>query len=147
LLRAFGQRRLTKTLSLARSNHERILICINCNRMSRVCYQEALHYTHKRKTFGKLLIEHGVIRDKLGNMARQIEATQAWIESLAYQMLKMPKHIQDARLGGAFALCKLQCSRTFEFCAREASQILGGIAYTKGGQGGRVEALYRQGGF
>ncbi len=66
-------------------------------------------------------------------MARQIEATQAWIESLAYQMLKMPKHIQDARLGGAFALCKLQCSRTFEFCAREASQILGGIAYTKVG--------------
>ncbi|KAI9016162.1 putative acyl-CoA dehydrogenase [Hyaloraphidium curvatum] len=124
-------------------NHERFLICANTNRMSRVCYQEALHYAHRRKTFGKNLIEHGVIRDKLGNMARQIEATQSWIEHLAYQMYKMPKHIQDARLGGHFALCKLQCTRTFEFCAREASQILGGIAYTKGGQGGRVEALYR----
>lgn len=112
--------------------------------MSRVCYQEAFHYANRRKTFGKLLIEHGVIRDKLGNMARQIEATQTWIEYLAYQMIKMPKTIQDARLGGALALCKLQCSRTFEFCAREASQIMGGIAYTRGGQGGRVEALYRQ---
>ncbi|KAI9016898.1 acyl-CoA dehydrogenase/oxidase [Hyaloraphidium curvatum] len=124
-------------------NHERILICINVNRQSRVCYQEALHYAHRRKTFGKFLIEHGVIRDKFAQMARQIEATHAWIEVLAYQMTKMDPKIQDLRLGGAIALCKLQCTRTFELCAREASQIMGGIAYTKGGQGGRVEALYR----
>ncbi|KAI9014065.1 acyl-CoA dehydrogenase/oxidase [Hyaloraphidium curvatum] len=124
-------------------NHERILICIGTNRSSRICYQEALHYAHKRKTFGKFLIEHGVIRDKFAQMARQIEATHAWIEVLAYQMTKMDPKIQDLRLGGAIALCKLQCTRVLELCAREASQILGGIAYTKGGQGGRVEAIYR----
>lgn len=32
---------------------------------------------------------------------------------------------------------------TFDFCAREASQVLGGIAYSRGGQGEKVERLYR----
>ncbi|KXS12594.1 putative acyl-CoA dehydrogenase [Gonapodya prolifera JEL478] len=124
-------------------NHERILICIGAARAARVCYQEALHYAHKRKTFGKFLIEHPVIRAKFAEMARHIESSQAWIENLCYQMVRTPKNLQDMRLGGPIALCKLQCSRTVELCAREASQILGGIAYTKGGIGGKVEAIYR----
>lgn len=95
-------------------------------------------------TFGLVTNRRFLLFLFLKLVARQIEATQNWIENLAYQMVQMPRAIQDARLGGAIALCKLQCSRTFEFCAREASQIMGGIAYTKGGQGGRVEALYRQ---
>lgn len=56
----------------------------------------------------------------------------------------MPKGVKDTRLGGHTALLKLQATRTFEFCAREACQVMGGIAYTKGGQGGRVERLYRE---
>jgi alkylation response protein AidB-like acyl-CoA dehydrogenase len=36
----------------------------NCVRMSRTVYADALHYAHRRKTFGKLLIDHPVIRDK-----------------------------------------------------------------------------------
>lgn len=56
----------------------------------------------------------------------------------------MPKDIQGTRLGGHTALLKLQCSRTIEFCAREAAQVMGGIAYTKGGQGGRVEMILRE---
>ncbi len=35
-------------------------------------------------------------------------------------------------------------SRTFELCAREASQVLGGSSYTRGGKGQRVERLYRE---
>ena len=31
-----------------------------------------------------------------------------------------------------------------EFCAREASQIFGGLSYTRGGQGEKVERLYRE---
>ena len=50
---------------------------------------------------------------------------------------KMPKQEADMKLGGAIALLKAQCSVTYELCAREASQIMGGIAYTRGGQGMR----------
>lgn len=31
-----------------------------------------------------------------------------------------------------------------EYCAREAAQILGGNSYTRGGQGEKVERLYRE---
>lgn len=47
------------------------------------------------------------------------------------------------KLGGAIAGLKAQATTTFEFCAREASQIFGGLSYSRGGQGAKVERLYR----
>lgn len=47
------------------------------------------------------------------------------------------------KMGGAIAGLKAQATSTFELCAREASQIFGGLSYTRGGQGGKVERLYR----
>ena len=125
-------------------NHERWMTCVGAARFSRVCLEEAIKYAHKRKTFGQRLIDHSVIRFKMGQMARQIEATQAWIEYITYQMTKMTHKEQAERLGGPIALCKAQCTQVFEFCAREASQIFGGLAYTRGGQGEKVERLYRE---
>jgi alkylation response protein AidB-like acyl-CoA dehydrogenase len=49
-------------------NHERMGIIIQCIRFSRVCYEESMKYAHKRRTFGKKLIEHPVIRLKLAHM-------------------------------------------------------------------------------
>ena len=46
-----------------------------------------MRYANKRKTFGQYLIEHGVIRNKFGHMARMIEATQAWLENVCYQCM------------------------------------------------------------
>jgi alkylation response protein AidB-like acyl-CoA dehydrogenase len=37
-----------------------------------------MRHAFKRETFGKKLIDHPVIRMKLAEMARQVEATQAW---------------------------------------------------------------------
>lgn len=51
---------------------------------------------------------------------------------------------QRERLGGPIALMKAQATKTFEYCAREAAQIFGGLAYTRGGQGAKVERLYRE---
>ncbi|RDL32637.1 Acyl-CoA dehydrogenase [Venustampulla echinocandica] len=124
-------------------NHERIGIIIQCIRFSRVCYEESVKYAHKRRTFGKKLIEHPVIRLKLAHMARQIEASYSWLESLIHQISHMPEHIAMLRLGGPIASLKAQSTVTFEFCAREASQIFGGLSYSRGGQGGKVERLYR----
>lgn len=124
-------------------NHERIGIIIQCLRFSRVCYEEAMKFAHKRKTFGKKLIEHPVIRLKLAHMARQIEASWAWLENMIYQCQKMGEMEAMLKLGGAIAGLKAQSTTTFEFCAREASQIFGGLSYSRGGQGGKVERLYR----
>jgi alkylation response protein AidB-like acyl-CoA dehydrogenase/predicted heme/steroid binding protein len=125
-------------------NHERLGIAIQATRFARCCYEEAMKYAHKRKTFGKRLVDHPVIRNKLAHMARQIEATHAWMESLIFQGLQMPEEHQMLRLGGPIALLKAQSTQTFEYCAREAAQIFGGLAYTRGGQGEKVERLYRE---
>merc|ERR1712176_484651 len=46
--------------------------------------------------------------------------------------------------GGQTALMKVQCTKVFEYCAREAAQIFGGLSYTRGGQGEKVERLCRE---
>ncbi|KAL6243775.1 hypothetical protein RBB50_009209 [Rhinocladiella similis] len=124
-------------------NHERIGIIIQCLRFSRVCFEESVKYASKRRTFGKKLIDHPVIRLKLAHMARQTEASYAWLENVVYQCQKMGETEAMLRLGGAIAGLKAQATTTFEFCTKEAAQIFGGLAYSRGGQGGKVERLYR----
>ena len=119
-------------------NHERMGIIIQCIRFSRVCYEESMKYAHKRRTFGKKLIDHPVIRLKLAHMARQIEASYNWLENLTYQCQVMSETEAMLKLGGAIAGLKAQATTTFEFCAREASQIFGGLSYSRGGQGAKV---------
>ena len=131
------------TVIMTNFNHERIGIVIQCIRFSRVCYEESIKYAHKRRTFGKKLIDHPVIRLKLAHMARQIEASYNWLENLIYQCNVMNETEAMLKLGGAIAGLKAQATTTFEFCAREASQIFGGLSYSRGGQGAKVERLYR----
>lgn len=42
------------------------------------------------------------------------------------------------------ALLKAHSTDVFEYCAREASQVLGGLSYTRGGQGEKIERLSRE---
>jgi len=98
----------------------------------------------REKTFGKKLIEHPVIRLKLAHMTRQVEATHNWLENITYQMDTMKPEEAREKLGGPTALLKAQTTTTFEYCSREAAQIFGGLAYTRGGQGEKVERLYRE---
>ncbi|KAI8929621.1 acyl-CoA dehydrogenase/oxidase [Entophlyctis helioformis] len=125
-------------------NHERMGIAIQATRFARVCVEESLKYAHKRKTFGKKLIDHPVIRNKLGHMIRKVEATHAWMESLIFQTTRMPGEMQMLKLGGPIALLKAQSTQTMEFCAREAAQIFGGLSFSRGGQGEKIERLYRE---
>ncbi|KAI9094554.1 acyl-CoA dehydrogenase/oxidase [Phlyctochytrium arcticum] len=125
-------------------NHERMGICIQATRFARVCVEDSMRYAHKRKTFGKKLIDHPVIRNKLGHMVRQVEATHAWMETLIFQTKHMPQELQMLKLGGPIALLKVQSTQTMEYCAREAAQIFGGLSYSRGGQGEKVERLYRE---
>jgi len=125
-------------------NHERWGIIAQSNRFARVCLEESVKWATKRRAFGKTLIQQPVIRAKIAEMARQVFATHSALEYLTYQFDKMPKMLQPMQLGGPTALLKLQATKTFEFCAREAAQIFGGASYTRGGPGVKVERLYRE---
>ncbi|KAA8907880.1 hypothetical protein TRICI_004887 [Trichomonascus ciferrii] len=125
-------------------NHERLGVIMQANRFARLCVEESMKYAHKRETFGKPLIKHDVIRNKLGQMASRVEAGHSWLENLLYQYKNMGEEEAMFRLGGPIAGCKAFVTQTLEFCAREASQIFGGLSYTRGGRGGVIERLYRE---
>ena len=91
-----------------------------------------------------LICSPSVIRFKLANMARQVESAHAWLENITFQMKTLSHSESNRILGGPIALLKAHASLVFELCAREAAQIFGGLAYTRGGQGEKVERLYRE---
>ena len=74
-------------------------------------------------------------------MARGIEALFDNIERVTYQF---QSGVPDVHLGAECSLLKVQASKTFEYAAREASQILGGSSVVKEGRGKIVERLYRE---
>mmetsp|Transcript_30735 Transcript_30735/g.43024 ORF Transcript_30735/g.43024 Transcript_30735/m.43024 type:complete len:181 (+) Transcript_30735:406-948(+) len=91
-------------------NHERLSMCSQANRMARVCLEESMKFAHKRKTFGKRLVDHPVIRNKLAHMARQVEATHAWLEQCIYNFDRMNAKQKKKQLSGSIALLKAQCT-------------------------------------
>ena len=109
-------------------NHERFVISAGALGMCRKSYELSIKEALVRKTFGKRLVEHQVIRAKLGEMARLIEALQDNVERCAYQF---SKGVPDRDMGGQCALLKVMASKTFEFCAREAAQIFGGSSLVR----------------
>jgi len=112
------------------------------SRASCSAISDAIEFAWARKTFGKRLIDHQVIRHKIAEMARLMEASWAMAESLA---CSLENKSNDEDIAGPMALFKVMASKTFELCAREASQILGGASMTRGeGKGQRVERLYRE---
>ncbi len=116
-------------------NAERMAMAAGMEGAARVCLIEAAAWAAERKTFGKRLADHQVIRHKLAEMQRHLYATQAYIQAVSKQI---ELGHEDA---AAIALLKVQCSLTMEFCAREAMQILGGVAYMRGS---KVERIYRE---
>jgi len=56
----------------------------------------------------------------------------------------MKCNVSPVLLAGPISLLKIQTTKTMELCAREASQILGGNSYVRGGHGEQVERIYRE---
>eukprot|EP01065_Artemidia_motanka_P050173 TRINITY_DN8524_c0_g1_i1.p1 TRINITY_DN8524_c0_g1~~TRINITY_DN8524_c0_g1_i1.p1 ORF type:complete len:437 (+),score=143.42 TRINITY_DN8524_c0_g1_i1:57-1313(+) len=122
-------------------NHERFVISVAACRNARNCFELAFKYALQRKTFGKRLIDHQIIRFKLAEVARQVESLHDNCERVAYAF---SNGVPDSELGGQCALLKVQGSKTLEYAAREASQIFGGSSIVKEGKGKLVERIYRE---
>jgi acyl-CoA dehydrogenase len=116
-------------------NSERIGMAAQAIGYSWACFEDALNWARQRETFGKKLLQHQVIRQKLSSMYQQIAASQAWLESSAHAVN------QNKANPGELALLKVQATKTMEYCAREAAQILGGASYIRGC---RIERIYRE---
>jgi acyl-CoA dehydrogenase len=116
-------------------NTERLDMAVQSTAFARVCYREALAWARDRETFGKSLSRHQVIRHKLVEMDRTINANHAWVELLSWRLNQGDDPVAE------IAEAKVAATLGFEFCAREAAQILGGASYLRGDT---VERLYRE---
>merc|ERR1740121_2945719 len=122
-------------------NGERLIGCMCSLRSARGCLEEAISFARERTTFGKRLSDSQVIRHKFAQMARRVEAAQAVVESLAFSMRS---GAGPEAIGGPMALAKVECTSAHEYCAREASQVLGGASFLRQGKGQLVERLARE---
>lgn len=116
-------------------NDERLGLSASAIGFARVAYEDALDYAKQRETFGKPLIRHQVIRHKLVDMAQRIEASQAFLERIAWALDQGENPIAE------LCMLKNQATQTMAFCASEAVQIFGGAGFMRGA---RVERIYRE---
>ncbi|MCC5859531.1 MAG: acyl-CoA dehydrogenase family protein [Ectothiorhodospiraceae bacterium] len=116
-------------------NFERLFMAAGCTAFAQVCLDEVVAYARERQTFGVPLIQHQVIRHKFADMTMHINATQAYLEQLAWRVENGENPVADV------SLLKNQATRTMEFCAREAVQILGGAGFIRGS---KSERIYRE---
>ena len=116
-------------------NGERLGMAHGCCAMARTALAEAVEWATNRETFGKKLAAHQSIRIKLADCARQIAATQAWVDLCAWQVKTGCGQPAD------FAMLKVQATRMLEHVAREAAQVLGGASFITGS---KVERIYRE---
>lgn len=116
-------------------NMERLTMAAQAIAFSRVCIEDAAAWARERHTFGKPLAKHQVIRHKFAEMVRQTHAASALLDNCAWRVKNGESLIAE------LSLLKVQATRTMEFCAREAMQILGGAGYMRGC---RIERIYRE---
>ncbi|KAH3947783.1 hypothetical protein HBI56_189110 [Parastagonospora nodorum] len=124
-------------------NHERFMMACGVIRQSRTVVEECLKWCNQRMVFGKKLIEQPAIRQKLAKMISHVEANQAWLESIAYQMCHMSYQQQSTVLGGPIGLLKSFATRSAHEIADEAVNIFGGRGLTQTGMGRVVEQFHR----
>jgi acyl-CoA dehydrogenase len=116
-------------------NSERMGMAAGCIGFARVCVEDAIAYAKERKTFGKPLAQHQVIRHKLVDMAQKVAASQAMLEMLAWRLERGDNPVAE------ICMMKNQATQTMAFCASEAVQIFGGAGYMRGI---KVERIYRE---
>lgn len=120
---------------VANFNMERLSMAAQALAFARVCIEDAGTWAKDRQTFGKPLSKHQVIRHKFSEMVRRVNASTAYLDHCCWRVMNGESPIAD------LSLLKVQATRTMEFCAREAMQILGGAGFMRGC---RVERIYRE---
>jgi acyl-CoA dehydrogenase len=116
-------------------NSERMGMAASCTAYARVCVEEAIAYAKERKTFGKPIAQHQVIRHKLVDMAQRVAVSQAMLEMLAWRLGQGESPVAE------ICMMKNQATQTMAYCASEAVQIFGGAGFMRGI---KVERIYRE---
>lgn len=116
-------------------NLERVSLIAGMLGMMKACLEDSIAWAQERVTFGKPLIRHQVIRHKIADMSARIDAVEAWLNMICWQVNEAEMPVAEICKAKVFA------SKSCEFVASEAMQILGGAGYLRGN---RIERIYRE---
>ena len=116
-------------------NIERVALIAGMLGMMKTSLETSIAWSQERETFGKQLIRHQVIRHKIADMSAKIDAVEAYLRMICWQVNEGPMPVAE--------ICKAKVftSKALEFCASEAMQIMGGAGYLRGNP---VERIYRE---
>lgn len=119
-------------------NGERLSMSAMALGFAQACFDEALDWARQRKTFGRTLLEHQVVRHKLVDMQMRISSTQAWLDAVTVRA-----DAGDAGADWVAQVCMLKnhATQTMQFCADQAVQILGAMGFMRGT---KSERIYRE---
>ncbi|NNU16179.1 acyl-CoA dehydrogenase [Parvularcula sp. ZS-1/3] len=116
-------------------NLERLGLIAGSLGMAKVCLDDSIAWAKERQTFGKPLIKHQVIRHKIADMSAKIDALEALTNQLCWLINEDDMPVAELSKAKFFA------TKTLEFCASEAMQVMGGAGYLRGN---RIERAYRE---
>lgn len=116
-------------------NLERVALIAGCLGACKAVMEDAVGWAQERETFGKPLIRHQVIRHKIADISMRIDALEAYLNQICWLINEGDMPVAEISKAKVFA------TKTLEFCASEAMQILGGAGYMRGN---RVERIYRE---
>ena len=116
-------------------NLERLGLINGSLGMARMCLEDAIEWAKQRETFGKPLLRHQVIRHKIADMSARVDALDAYANQICWSINEGEMPVAELSKAKFFA------TKTLEYVASEAMQILGGAGYLRGN---RVERAYRE---
>ena len=85
--------------------------------LGRVCLEEAVQWARERKTFGKRLADHQVIRHKIAQMKQKLNATQAYIR-ICYEAI-------EAGIANPGDIALLKVHQVYQVCKPHGIPIIG----------------------
>ena len=116
-------------------NYERIALIAGSLGMMKACLDHSIAWAKERVTFGKPLIRHQVIRHKIADISARIDAVEALMNQICWIVNEGEMPVAE------IAKAKFLTTKSLEFCASEAMQIMGGAGYVRGNP---VERIYRE---
>lgn len=116
-------------------NFERVGLIAGMLGMMKACLEDSIAWAQERVTFGKPMIRHQVIRHKIADMSARIDALEATLNHICWSINAGTMPVAE------ICKAKVSASKSCEFCASEAMQIMGGAGYLRGN---RVERIYRE---
>ncbi len=130
-----GEENLGFVETMENFNLERVALSAGTLGMMKICLDESISWSQSRYTFGKPLIKHQVVRHKIADMSSKIDATETYLNQICWMINNGQMPVAE--------ICKLKffATKSLEFCASEAMQILGGAGYLRGNP---VERVYRE---